>query len=573
MKSWSIFWFHLTIIFAGLLIILIPSLLLAKTITVPTDFSTIQEAIDDAVSGDLIQVKPRAENYEENIILKEGITLEGVETARTILDGRGSGVVITASNNTTIRKLTITGGITGIAVTGISNISISNNIIVDNTTGIECPNSNVTINNNTIDNNVDGIFCTNAQTVSITNNLIINNGTGMNLINITTLTAGNNGFNANGGNGDEGTDPVKKGDPLFVNPTQNDYHLKNDSPYRGIDPVDPEDDLGAYGGSGADLTPFRIIGLTSSPPGIDTVDISWNTNLAYNIKGYRVYFNKNKGIHQNPLATDTTICVSNQCMFTITGLDNTVTPSEAPTLNQPATGDQKLFLSWVPPANQENISTYKVFWGTASGNYNDPGSPRDVGNITAYTLPDLINNIPYFIAVKAVAQPRFFISVTAIDNAVPPNESSFFEDKEIFLDSKVESLFSNEVLEFPEVVVGFPDLPDQGGCFIATAAYGSPLEPHVQILKEFRDSYLLPTALGRRFVAIYYHYGPPLANFIQEHDFVKSLVRLLLLPVIGLSFFFLKTTIVQKVGVFLALSLLVIIIMRVRDRSLGASNS
>ncbi len=83
--------------------------------------------------------------------------------------------------------------------------------------------------------------------------------------------------------------------------------------------------------------------------------------------------------------------------------------------------------------------------------------------------------------------------------------------------------------------VGGASTGSGSGCFIATAAFGSKFEKHVRLLRRFRDFYLMPNKIGRAFVNAYYRYSPPMADFIANHDTLRALVRLSLLPLVGLS--------------------------------------
>jgi hypothetical protein len=91
----------------------------------------------------------------------------------------------------------------------------------------------------------------------------------------------------------------------------------------------------------------------------------------------------------------------------------------------------------------------------------------------------------------------------------------------------------NEGAEVRFDEIGF--YPVTGYCFIATAAYGTETASQLNILRDFRDQVLLKNALGSRFVATYYKVSPPVAAFIAKNDFLRAVVREVLVdPVVHL---------------------------------------
>ncbi len=78
-------------------------------------------------------------------------------------------------------------------------------------------------------------------------------------------------------------------------------------------------------------------------------------------------------------------------------------------------------------------------------------------------------------------------------------------------------------------------------CFIATAVYDTAMAEEIQILRRFRDEYLLTNLAGQGLVDIYYAIGPPIADFITEHSGLKPIVRVQLMPVVTMCGIVLRT--------------------------------
>jgi len=70
-------------------------------------------------------------------------------------------------------------------------------------------------------------------------------------------------------------------------------------------------------------------------------------------------------------------------------------------------------------------------------------------------------------------------------------------------------------------------------CFIATAAYGTPLADQLDMLRTFRDMYLLSNPVGTDLVRLYYTHGPVIADWIANSAVLRMVTRSILWVVVG----------------------------------------
>lgn len=77
----------------------------------------------------------------------------------------------------------------------------------------------------------------------------------------------------------------------------------------------------------------------------------------------------------------------------------------------------------------------------------------------------------------------------------------------------------------------------EGGCLIATAAYGTELAPQVQFLREIRDNTVMSTASGASFMTgfnqLYYSFSPTIADWQRENPMFQEAVRVFITPMIS----------------------------------------
>ncbi len=151
-------------------------------LTVPDDFSTIQEAVNNAIDGDTIFVK--AGTYYEHVIVNKSISLQGEDVSTTIIDGNDTGhVVYIVRNDVNITGFTIRNSghswSAGIWLDSAPDSQIHSNNITDNNYGVLLYSSSprVSILNNTIASNEFGVRVLNGGSdyLNVSDNVVMNN--------------------------------------------------------------------------------------------------------------------------------------------------------------------------------------------------------------------------------------------------------------------------------------------------------------------------------------------------------------------------------------------------------------
>ncbi|MGA2309903.1 MAG: NosD domain-containing protein [Candidatus Bathyarchaeia archaeon] len=157
-------------------------------IIVPTDFPTIQAAIDAASPGDVVYVTPRI--YFDSVTIgpeKSGIWLVGQDVSTTIVDGKFQTTMpfrisLMGCSNVTVYGFTIrNSAINGaqVSVTGLGNTVTDNLIVSGLGDGIRVAGSNSTITDNVIQANQIGVNVISGQGNFVNNNTIIRNTVGL----------------------------------------------------------------------------------------------------------------------------------------------------------------------------------------------------------------------------------------------------------------------------------------------------------------------------------------------------------------------------------------------------------
>ena len=161
---------------------------------------------------------------------------------------------------------------------------------------------------------------------------------------------------------------------------------------------------------------------------------------------------------------------------------------------------------------EEKLAEYEeIFTVEEIKQYNDIRNPK--ANIRVPMTVDLI-----------IAGNRLRDNEYSLDEI---KKNSYKEEADPILQDIRQVLSDISHYEFKDGDRKFPLVLEKqpSGCFIATAAYSTPIHPDLDTFRAFRDEKLLTHWIGNKLVKIYYQLSPSVAEYINQKPRIKRFVR------------------------------------------------
>ena len=529
---------HYKIILLSGCLIFTPLQLVAAIHKVPTDYTKIQSAINAASKGDVIWVAQGT--YKENLVLSAGVKLEGGYksdySARnwnvwpSIIDGNKAGSVIKGAQGATVDGFTLRNG----------QASLGGGIFLEN--------ASMTIKNNTIENNIasnggGGIYVSKHPKAppytDIENNTIRKNkvtsdqggtgggillylsNTGIRITNNIIGGAAGDGNTARWGGGGIATDQtpiftienniishnvVEKGHGgglMTLDGSPNASIVKNKIHYNQVSG-------GNIGGG------IYSIGGTY----IKRNEVKGNSIFGSPATGGGLYVDSPSG---TPPRIENNFFLQNMAeqgggIYVRRG-NNIILMNNSLSGNQPDTPQSGGGIY----VHQDAICIMQnnIIWNNGDDFHEEtPGSctlaHNDIEDGDGAGQNGNISANPLFIAYDDLHIQQSSPAVNAGRNAAAPNIDYDGDNRTGTYD------------------IGADEVKSEGGgpCALVKAAEASYLEPHIGVIRQFRDEQLMTDTLGRKAVRLYYNNSPTVVEYLDQHEWANVATRLAVTPIV-----------------------------------------
>jgi len=179
--------------------------------------------------------------------------------------------------------------------------------------------------------------------------------------------------------------------------------------------------------------------------------------------------------------------------------------------------------------------TFDVQGSTSPIDLSKSNAPTETRTITIQGLSGFSGNVNLSTSPANPGDFTSSISPSSVSLSSPPNDSANAVLTVTFVGNPTVAS-SVKVIATDGSATDTLTIPVNGGCLIATAAYGSPLAAEVQMLREIRDTQLLQTESGTSFMqnfnAFYYTFSPTVAQWERDYPVFKEMVKTTITPLI-----------------------------------------